>query len=422
MAQDPIPAGDLMDEKVLFEYAIYFSKENVKSKSEVENWIKQKYPQFEILNSLHEPEKVKATQLVLFEVENVKTDYTAPDVGYLKYSGRGLDAQQKELIQKSESVLLFFFMYEKDKMISAIRDANQMMSDLCENDKNFIWDEETRECFTKDYWDEYRLIDGKEINITEQFTIHMYQNSDYCRAISLGMMKFGLPDICIEEISCNSSGSMASLINLTAQTIFENPVVKKDGRLPLDINKIHNKELKNQLLNTLEENAKKKAEIKIVTGVAEEGDPDNSLIEIAFSADNPQVEHGELLTTIFGSFDEVTQVNHDKELLAASEAARDKIPQLYKKFSKGLEVGTHLLVKFPFENEEGYREWMWVEVVKWKDDTVYGLLQNDPQVVTSLKSGQEVTNDINDMFDYIIYFPDGSQEGNETGKIMSRQR
>ena len=117
----------------------------------------------------------------------------------------------------------------------------------------------------------------------------------------------------------------------------------------------------------------------------------------------------------------VTGLSHDDELLAASERAKDKILEFYDKFSKGLSAGSHLLIKFPFENVAGEREWMWVEVVKWNEKEINGILQNDPQIVKSLKAGQEVTKNIDDMFDYILYFPDGTQQGNETGKIISKK-
>ena len=64
---------------------------------------------------------------------------------------------------------------------------------------------------------------------------------------------------------------------------------------------------------------------------------------------------------------------------------------------------------------------MWVEITEWRGDEVKGLLQNEPVLVTHVKSGQLVTKDINLMFDYIIYNEDGTQEGNETGKIMMRR-
>jgi uncharacterized protein YegJ (DUF2314 family) len=306
-------------------------------------------------------------------------------------------------------------------MLSTMQNANKLITELIINENDIIWDSETRECFTKDFWNENRLIKDNSINVSKHITIHLYQKNDYCRAITLGMLKFGLPDICIENLPCHSNLSVSSLINLTAQTFLDKKTIDKKGKLSIDIDLVKNQELKTDLLNSVEVKAEKKAEINISQGVWEEGDPQNRIIEIGFPKKNPQIEQDELIAKVFGAKDEVSYLIHDDELLAASERAKRKIPELYNKFSKGLPLGTHMLIKFPFENMKGEREWMWVEIVKWEDKTIKGLLQNDPQIVKTLKTGQEVTKNIDDMFDYILYLPDGTQEGNETGMLTSRQ-
>ena len=232
------------------------------------------------------------------------------------------------------------------------------------------------------------------------------------------MLKFGLPDLCIENLSCYNNLSLASLINLTSQTLFERKKIDKSGQLKIDIDLLKNQELKTSLISSLVEKAQKKANINIQEGIWEAGDPENKIIEIVFSNENPQVEQDQLISKIFGVKDEVSYISHNDRILAAKERAKEKIPELYEKFNLGLPTGTHLLIKFPFENEKEQREWMWVEVVKWEKDQVKGLLQNDPHIVKKLKSGQEVEKNINEMFDYIIYYPDGTKEGNETGKII----
>ena len=64
---------------------------------------------------------------------------------------------------------------------------------------------------------------------------------------------------------------------------------------------------------------------------------------------------------------------------------------------------------------------MWVEVIGWKGGEVEGILQNDPFEVSGLKAGARVRFKDSVVFDFIHYFPDGREEGNETGKIMLRR-
>lgn len=418
--QNKFNAVKIVDEQVVFEYAIYFSKESSIDKSKAIEIIKAKYENFGIVDSLPKLENVVRPQIVISEIKNVAKDFVAPDIEYLKYCGRGLNEDQKKTLQASSYVLIFDFLCPQKKLLESMQKANNLVFDLMKSEDDFLWDSETRECFTKEYWKEYRLIKNNEVNLSKHITMHLYQKDDYdyCRVITLGMLKFGLPDLCIENLSCYNNVGLANLINLTAQTLHERKKINKNGQLQVDIDLLKNQELKTSLINSLVENAQRKADINIQEGTWEEGDPENVLIEIVFSKENPQVEQDQLLSKIFGAKDEVSYISHNDKILAAKERAKEKIPELYKKFNLGLPTGTHLLIKFPFENEEEQREWMWVEVVKWEKDQVKGLLQNDPHIVKKLKSGQEVEKNINEMFDYIIYYPDGTEEGNETGRII----
>jgi len=421
-AQDKVESGKLNADQMLFEYGIYYTADSGFNKSEIVKLVRKKYPSFEIIDSISNPEEVEGAQLAIYEIENAQEDFTPPSLEYLEYSSRGLNVDQKNILQDSDYAVVLDFMCEDSKLLAAMKDAHNLVLELTKDDNDVIWDAETRQFISKEYWKEYRMISDKSVNISDHTTIHMYRDGEYCRAITLGMSKFGLPDVCVENLSCEGAGSMGTLINLTTQIMFEKNKVDKAGMLSLDIESIKNKGSKNEFLESLYENAEKKIDINIIKGEREEGDPDNRLLEIGFPKDNPQIEQNALLSELFGYEDNVVTVDHDDAIMAASEHAYETVLEMYDDFKKGFPAGTHLLIKFPFDNEEGDREWMWVEVVSWKDKTVKGLLQNDPQMIKDLKSGQEVKKHLDLMFDYILYRPDGSSEGNETGKLMQQQR
>jgi len=129
-----------------------------------------------------------------------------------------------------------------------------------------------------------------------------------------------------------------------------------------------------------------------------------------------------LLHSLFGSADSITYVQHTKRLLAASEAARTKLPELQQAFARGLKPGEYLLVKAPFATPKGGQEWMWVEVTAWKGDAITGLLNNDPVDVPTLHAGQIVQVSQSKVFDYLRRLPDGHEEGNTTGVILLEQQ
>lgn len=422
-SQNKIPKGNLSDDTIFFEFAIYFLKNDKIDDDEAKKIFKDQYPNFKVHDTFPNPDTLKGNNVIITGVDNVMIDFPPMDLEYLKYTNQGLTEREKTDLQTSKYALVLDFTCEKNQLIASLKKANDYIFSLIKNKDAVVFDSETRETFSKKFWKEKRLISNKSVNLAEHITIHFYQKDEFCRAISLGMLKFGLPDIVIENLSCKSGPELASFINLIAQTLFEKQALEKSGVLNLDINTIENKPLKTRLLSDLYENATKQAEVQLIEGCLEEGDPENRLIEVAFSSDNPQIEQNEVISKIFGSLDEVTFLKHDEKLEAASNRAKAKIPELQKLFLAGLPLNTHLLIKFPFESEDGQREWMWVEITKWKGEKVDGLLQNDPRFVMTLKAGQKVTKNINDMFDYILYKPDGSQEGNETGEIiMESQR
>jgi uncharacterized protein YegJ (DUF2314 family) len=83
-----------------------------------------------------------------------------------------------------------------------------------------------------------------------------------------------------------------------------------------------------------------------------------------------------------------------------------------------LAPGEFIQVKSPFDTPDGGREWMWVEVTSWTGDKIKGLLSNEPFNIPDLHAGQVVEVSEADVFDYIRRLPDGTQEGNETSKVM----
>ncbi len=129
-----------------------------------------------------------------------------------------------------------------------------------------------------------------------------------------------------------------------------------------------------------------------------------------------------MLTSFFGWEDAVSKVDHNEELLAASRKAKARLPSLYNAFTEGLQPGEFIQVKAPFAVPDGGSEWMWVEITAWKGDAIKGLLKNEPFNIPSLHAGQIVDVRQEDIFDYIRRYPDGEQEGNETGTIIEKMQ
>jgi uncharacterized protein YegJ (DUF2314 family) len=355
--------------------------------------------------------------------------YPAPGLDYLAYAGRGLSKAQAETLQKTKHIMVLDVIYPDKNYLDNYKTVNRFLYDVASEYSGFIWDSETRELFTPDAWKEKRLASysGRYPDIVNHITIHAYNNDadEGIRAITLGMAKFGRPDVVINNFSWSLADPMGNLINLVSQSLLEGMTPNQSGELTLNIDNLQNETHRNRLKTSLKENAVLQLTVNYDEAEAEEGDPDNYLLEVLFD----KVDGGSLserqdktLSALFGWEDSIAYVNHDAEILAASARAKARLYSLRKDFGSGLNPGEFILLKAPFETTSGGNEWMWVEVTSWDKKSIRGLLKNEPYNVPELKAGSMVTINQDDVFDYIRNFPDGTSEGNETGKIMLKAR
>ena len=59
--------------------------------------------------------------------------------------------------------------------------------------------------------------------------------------------------------------------------------------------------------------------------------------------------------------------------------------------------------------------------MRWQGHTIRGILDNDPFEIPDLKAGAKVEVKEDSLFDYLLVKRDGTQEGNETARLMKRE-
>ncbi len=334
-----------------------------------------------------------------------------------------LSEEETTALGNAEHAISMIFFGTSANIIQKQKDINDFIYTLVKDKHVIVVDASTFQFYNPALWKEHRVdnFNGEFKNVTGQVTIHTYRENEFCRAVTLGMNKFCLPEISIKDFSCYNQNTIGALINATIQTLFENPHIYDDSTLMIDLTRIRNDTVRNYMLDGVEENVKKAVELKLKSVAPEEGDNPTTQLLIVFDNDeygSPQRQQENLLQTLFGSTDSILSTEHDEELLKASENARGRLPELKQSFNEGLEPGYTILVKVPFETEDGSNEWMWVEVIKWTDNEMEGILQNDPYEVSYVKAGALVKINEPDIFDYILSKPDGSYEGNVTGEVL----
>ncbi len=352
-------------------------------------------------------------------------NYRPPSLELLEYYGVGLSSRQKRALQdcKAVTVVRFYSNHEASTQ-PMYATALKVMADLRKATGGVLWDEHTRQVFSRRAWQ--RRIDAWQDglpSVEDHVAIHAYPDGQLVRIVTLGLDKFGLPEIAVNDASRSSAPSLVNLVNVCGQLLIEGAPVSPDGELVADIAAIKQKTFRERIMATMTDKASGRATISLALAKPREGDNDARQLEIEFPRDprRRQQEQQALIGLVFGSTDALYKAQHDDELLAASRRARKRLAALKPRFVKKSGSIDLLLVKAPFKTSSGGQEWMWVEVVGWSGPTIEGILQNDPFEVPELKAGSRVLVDEGEIFDYLLRTRDG-MEGNETGQILMRRQ
>lgn len=426
-SDEPLPAGSPLGRQILYQFAIYYPASPATAPMKA---LQAQFKRMPLVPALVDKLSSQPTAAMVQARHdtNVQSDYAPPSLGQLQYFGRGLSREQGVALQAARQALIMNFAHPASLSIPAYRASLSLTENIARTTNGLIWDAETREVFTPDEWHKQRLDTwaGDTPDVLKHTVIHAYQNNGkLVRAITLGMGKFGLPDLVVEDFSWSANRSMGNLVNVTAQALIEGQSIGPKGQLNLDLRSIRHAAARDAQLSTLIGQANAKAPLVLVHGTRDKGDPENRLAEIRFdrvAGKDVYARQDALLSGLFGSEDSATPVKHNGALLKASEAARVKLPSLRDAFNQGLQPGDYLMVKAPFPTSAGGREWMWVEVTTWRGEDISGLLKNEPMDAPGLHAGQIVKVSQRDVFDYLRRYADGRSEGNETGRIIKRSQ
>jgi uncharacterized protein YegJ (DUF2314 family) len=370
------------------------------------------------------PDGVQEPQVLVRMERDLANHYTPPGADAVRRFGRGLtDAQQAGLQQATQAMVLEFAI-PRAQVFTAGRLACVLAGRLAHATDGVVWDDQTHEVFSAAAWNERRLASWTEPlpDVSQQIVVHSYRDDEFVRSITLGMAKFALPDLVIEQSPWSSNDEVGHLLHLAAQRLAEGGSVEAGGALRLRLAEIANTSVRERQTKVIAEAGGTGSAVLVLrTAELQAGDAPNRLLAVTFEHNQGVDVHSRLenaLSGFFGSTDGVRNVAHDEAILAASARARERLPALHDAFEKGLEPGEILMVKAGFDKPNGAKEWMWIEVTSWPGTRINGLLQNEPLEVPELHSGQKVTIAERDVFDYLLKRHDGTVEGNETGALI----
>ncbi len=373
-----------------------------------------------------------AAPVVGFEEESAPLRrFPVPPASYFVHAGRGITTNLIAEFSRTVTATRLVLVAPKAEVFRLGRAFTRLVGEFAATNSAVIWDSSTRECFSRSAWQtnrEQAWGDRQIPDLSRQITIHLYQPDPkvaYLRAITLGMEKFALPDVVVEQLIPSENRPVGNLINAVCQSFAERPEIENPSEVKVRTREIQSPEARKRAKAGLLKGATEAATLALVVGTAQDGDPDNPLVELDFrhgQGTSNDERRQQVLSEMWGSEDAITGASHSADLLAASARARDRLNSLRKDFLEGLPPGSRFLVKGPFKRDDEGDEWMWVEVLKWESpERIDGVLQNDPFYIRKLRAGARVSVRTDAAFDYLWVKPDGTSEGNETGRLIEKQ-
>lgn len=354
--------------------------------------------------------------------ERTTADYEVLQ-GSLFDTARGLSDADKRHLTESKAVSVLRFRAPAGTI--AAREFASITAGFAKATGGVIWDEEVREYLSLAEL-KTRRIDKWEGDVPHagmNITVLMADEEDgLTRLTTTGLRHFGLPELQLDSIPHSSVNGAGNLMNALSQRLVEAPTLARPGAGRLELGSLKHEGHRSFLESGCLEGAERATDYELADAALEEGP---ITLRVDFPGDGAPSERVDAAVQgLFGSHDEVSQVEHDDELKALSAkqmAVFDKV--WVKRFKKGLKPNEVLLVKAPFTTTAGGNEWMWVEVSRMKaNGTIDGMLSNDPADVPELHSGSPVTVKRADLFDWSFLGAAGEREGNETGKVMMRRQ
>lgn len=118
--------------------------------------------------------------------------------------------------------------------------------------------------------------------------------------------------------------------------------------------------------------------------------------------------------------DEVINVERDDpEMLAAIAKARGTLPQFWQAFETMEHGESNFALKVRID-DGGNTEHFWATDIEKRDGLIWGTINNDPNLVRSVKLGDRIKIPEVDISDW-LYMRDGKMVGNETVKPLFKK-
>jgi hypothetical protein len=264
---------------------------------------------------------------------------------------------------------------------------------------------------------------GASPDVTSLMTIELSEHDEGTptRLVTRGLRKVGVSDLVMSNVSSMDEAAMITALNAVAQSIYEQGPATS---LAIDAAAFRSR-------TVADDSCGIQGRATLSTARRQGGDPEGPLTEVVFEGHvgsceptsaappPPDVEIGQGMVMLW--VDDPKGDGSAEPTLASvrAQGLQRLAGPVREAWERGLPEGDELLVKAPFRADDGSTEWLWLRVDRWDGaDQLTGRLVSEPVRATQLEAGDLVVAGRTQLFDYLWFKSDGTQEGNATQRFV----
>jgi len=111
---------------------------------------------------------------------------------------------------------------------------------------------------------------------------------------------------------------------------------------------------------------------------------------------------------------------NDAEMESAIATAREKLPQFWQVFTHPEKGESDFSLKVKIKDSHGTEHFWVTEIERKEDGKIFGVINNDPEIVKSVKLNDRIAVPEGDISDW-LYSRDGKMVGNYTLRVLFKQ-
>lgn len=232
-----------------------------------------------------------------------RSQVSLPTAAELQVYGVGFeDEAERQRAARFGGTLTLVFVTGHDAGHLIYSRAQAVAAELAESLGGWIWDMHCRQLFTRDAWKKRRVhapVEG--LDVQGHIALHLYRADAGLRLVTLGMRKFGQPDLVINDVAPTVGRELGELVYLAAQHLIERREPTQ-GSWQLAIDAVRAQAARERLAGKRAAGAPGKVALHTAWATPEEGDPSNVLMELRFEtgSGSPHAAQRAAVRALFG--------------------------------------------------------------------------------------------------------------------------